>query len=228
MDKDDETKKSLMKLNTDNSQQTTKVFCQWKSINTITVQACVYSPSFIAQRPVMMMAAIFNMSAPVRQVGLRGFVNPFHAAGVSRRQVKNVQKKWFHDHIWNHREKCIQNSTNMSGIGSLIRDIAVNISEIWESKRNLLSKPRPLGSFGMYFSTVIPNTVIQPFSIFEWNILGMSSANVCRVVHLFLHDVLYGMISMVQYICVRLMSSLSMFLLVKISFFLEKRLINAC
>ena len=31
----------------------------------------------------------------------------------------------FHDHIWNHHEKCIQINTNMPGIGSLIREIAV-------------------------------------------------------------------------------------------------------
>ena len=39
----------------------------------------------------------------------------------------------FHDHIWNHHEKCIQISTNMPGIGSLIRKIDVKISEIWET-----------------------------------------------------------------------------------------------
>ena len=36
----------------------------------------------------------------------------------------------FHDHIWNHNENCIQISTNMPGIGSLIHGIAVEISEI--------------------------------------------------------------------------------------------------
>ena len=48
----------------------------------------------------------------------------FHAAGVSRRQVKNVTKVSkisnileFGDYIWNHHEKCIQISTNMPGIG---------------------------------------------------------------------------------------------------------------
>ena len=36
----------------------------------------------------------------------------------------------FHDHIWNHNVKCIQISTNMPGIGSLIREIAaIKISE---------------------------------------------------------------------------------------------------
>ena len=39
--------------------------------------------------------------------------------------VKNVKIVECHDHIWNHREKCIQMSTNMPGIGSLIREIDV-------------------------------------------------------------------------------------------------------
>ena len=40
----------------------------------------------------------------------------------------------FGDYIRNLRVKCIQKSTNMPGIGSLIRKIDVTISEIWESK----------------------------------------------------------------------------------------------
>ena len=40
----------------------------------------------------------------------------------------------YHDHIWNHHEKCIQISTNMPGIGSENREIAVKISETSESK----------------------------------------------------------------------------------------------
>ena len=36
----------------------------------------------------------------------------------------------FHYHIWNHHEKCIQISTNMPGIGSLICEIDVKISQI--------------------------------------------------------------------------------------------------
>ena len=42
----------------------------------------------------------------------------------------------FHEHIWNHHEKYIQKSTNMPGIGSLIREIDVTISEI--EKVNIL------------------------------------------------------------------------------------------
>ena len=69
-------------------------------------------------------------------------LNAFHAAGECRRQVKNATKfvknveiVKFHDHIWNHSEKYIQISTKMPGIGSLIREIAVEMSEMWESKQ---------------------------------------------------------------------------------------------
>ena len=44
--------------------------------------------------------------------------------------VKNVRIVEFHDHIWNHNEKRIQISTNMPGIGSIIREIAVKILEM--------------------------------------------------------------------------------------------------
>ena len=49
------------------------------------------------------------------------------------------------DLIWNHREKYIQISTNMPGIGPLIREIDVTISEIgYLSKHFFFSvKPRP-------------------------------------------------------------------------------------
>ena len=65
-------------------------------------------------------------------------LNAFHAAGEYRRQVKNLTNlvKYvnileFHDHIWNHHEKCITNKyqQNMPGIGSANREIAVEISE---------------------------------------------------------------------------------------------------
>ena len=39
--------------------------------------------------------------------------------------------------IWNHREKYFQKSTNMPGIGALIREIDVKNLEIWESKETL-------------------------------------------------------------------------------------------
>ena len=44
--------------------------------------------------------------------------------------VKNVNFLEFGDYIWNPYEKCIQKSPNMPCIGSLIREIDVNISEI--------------------------------------------------------------------------------------------------
>ena len=52
-------------------------------------------------------------------------VNPFHAAGVSRRQVQNYKQvsKFVGDYIWNHHEKCNQISTNMPGIGLEMSDI---------------------------------------------------------------------------------------------------------
>ena len=49
--------------------------------------------------------------------------------------VKNVNILEFHDHIWNHHEKFIQISTNMPGIGSIIREISVKISEIGKAER---------------------------------------------------------------------------------------------
>ena len=74
--------------------------------------------------------------------GLQALFNAFHAAGECRRQVKDLTKfvffveiVEFHDHIWNHNEKCIQKRTNMPGIGSIIHEIAVEISEMWESKQ---------------------------------------------------------------------------------------------
>ena len=64
-------------------------------------------------------------------------LNAFHVAGECRRQVtnltkfvKNVEIVQFNYHIWNHSEECIQISTDMPGIGSLIREVAVNISVI--------------------------------------------------------------------------------------------------
>ena len=50
--------------------------------------------------------------------------------------VKNVKIVEFHGHIWNYHEKCIQMSTNMPGIGSGNREIAVKISEMSESKHD--------------------------------------------------------------------------------------------
>ena len=59
-------------------------------------------------------------------------VNAFHPRGrrvqtTGQKCIKMFVKSFkiveFHDHIWNHREKYIQKSTNMPGIGSLIREI---------------------------------------------------------------------------------------------------------
>ena len=55
-------------------------------------------------------------------------INAFRAAGECRRQfknvtnfVKNVKIVEFHDHIWNHHEKCFQISTNMPSIGLFLK-----------------------------------------------------------------------------------------------------------
>ena len=70
-------------------------------------------------------------------------VNAFHAAGKCRRPVKNLTKfvknvkiVEFHDHIWNHHEKCIKISTNIPGIGTVNHEIAVKMSEMSESKHD--------------------------------------------------------------------------------------------
>ena len=55
--------------------------------------------------------------------------------------VKNVNILEFGYYILNPYEKCIQKSPNMPGIGSLIHEIDVKISQIWETnKLFLLSK----------------------------------------------------------------------------------------
>ena len=46
------------------------------------------------------------------------------------KNVKNNKMLEFHDHIWNHHKKCIPISTNMTGIGSLIHEITVQISDV--------------------------------------------------------------------------------------------------
>ena len=43
---------------------------------------------------------------------------------------KNVKILEIGDCIWNHREKCIQISTNIPGIGLVIREIPFEISGI--------------------------------------------------------------------------------------------------
>ena len=64
-------------------------------------------------------------------------INTYRAAREGRQHVQNckriVQKLniiEFHDHIWNHHEKCIQISTNMPSIGSVICEIGFEFQEI--------------------------------------------------------------------------------------------------
>ena len=73
-------------------------------------------------------------------------LNAYHAADMSRRQVQNVPKSSknsnileFHDHIWNHHEKCIQISTNMPGIGLEICEI----SRILRNKNDFVWMVKP-------------------------------------------------------------------------------------
>ena len=60
--------------------------------------------------------------------------NPYNAASVSKRQDQNVTRVVrnfnileFGYYIWNPYEKCIQKSPHITGIGSLIREIDVQI-----------------------------------------------------------------------------------------------------
>ena len=50
--------------------------------------------------------------------------------------VKNVEIVEFHDHIWNHNEKCIQISTNMPGIGLVIPEITCEMLKLWENEHD--------------------------------------------------------------------------------------------
>ena len=52
------------------------------------------------------------------------------------------------DNIWNHHEKYIKTSTNMPGIGSLIRKIHVKITEKCERKTYFRSV-RPMPAFNV-------------------------------------------------------------------------------
>ena len=42
----------------------------------------------------------------------------------------------FHFYIWNHNEKCIKVSTNMLGIGLIIREIVIEMSEFGKNKNS--------------------------------------------------------------------------------------------
>ena len=72
-----------------------------------------------------------------------GQTNSNTQIGECRRQVqnlttfvKNVEIVEFHDHIWNHNEKCIQLSTNMPSIGLVIPEITCEMLEFLENKHN--------------------------------------------------------------------------------------------
>ena len=50
--------------------------------------------------------------------------------------LKKIKIVEFHDHIWNHNEKCIQLSTNMPSIGLVIPEITSEMLGFWENKFN--------------------------------------------------------------------------------------------
>ena len=69
--------------------------------------------------------------------------NTYHAAGVSRRQVKNVTKSSikfnildFGDYICNKLEKCIKISTNMPNIGVVICELGFKLQDFLREKIN--------------------------------------------------------------------------------------------
>ena len=49
--------------------------------------------------------------------------------------LKKMSTFWNFNYIHTDNEKCIQISTNMPGIGWLIREMTNEISEMWESKQ---------------------------------------------------------------------------------------------
>ena len=80
-------------------------------------------------------------------------VNTYNAAGMSRRQyqnvtnfVKNVNILEFGYYIWNPYDKCIQKSTNMHGIGSLIRKIDIKFQK-FEKQTYLFCSVKPMPAF---------------------------------------------------------------------------------
>ena len=91
----------------------------------------------------------------------------YHVAGVNRRQLKNITKLSrkcqileFRDNIWNHHEEYIQISTNMPGIGSIIREIDVYISEVYESQMSIKSN-HPLFPFICRTAMVTVHTAVE-------------------------------------------------------------------
>ena len=93
-------------------------------------------------------------------------INTFHAAGVSRRQVKmftkvlkNVNILEFGDYIWNHHDKCIQISTNMPGI----------CLEIYEISRILRNKTISYGCWNNQWPLGVSRRQLQSFIHF-WQV----------------------------------------------------------
>ena len=80
-------------------------------------------------------------------------INNNHGAGLSRRHVQTFSKKFknvniieLHYHIWNHHEKCIPKSPNMSSICSIICEIYCDI----------LREKNPICSYFLFFFSIFP------------------------------------------------------------------------
>ena len=78
-------------------------------------------------------------------------------------------KLWnFIFHTWNHHEKCIEISTNIPGIGSLIFEIAVTIWESWESKHSFAHK--------------LTNACVPSFKLYFCDLCFVGAAEPCRAI----------------------------------------------
>ena len=73
--------------------------------------------------------------------------NAVLARAEERSKMSNNFILEFHDHIWYHHEKWIQISTNMPGIGSLIREIRVKISENLREEKYFCSVKKRISAF---------------------------------------------------------------------------------
>ena len=89
----------------------------------------------------------FQFVQSIASTGLRPSLVDIYECFPCGRRVQTTGQEWyklckkiktveFHDHIWNQHEKYIEISTNMSGMGSVIHELAVKIWDIWESKHN--------------------------------------------------------------------------------------------
>ena len=74
------------------------------------------------------------------------------------------------DNIWNHHGKCIQISTNVPGIGSLICKIHVKIPEKWERKIDFRSV-KPIPAFKVLTPIILCVGDLNLFLVYVWKLL---------------------------------------------------------